>query len=230
MKFIKTHIATLIFLAVSPLFCAGEDTIDKVMRKQIGPPENQIRIAASLFEGGSGFTRDLTQAYIWCRRVAMVAPSSKASLLLKQIESELSTSQKVEGVKELHVWFNISSAAGDATSKASMLLLEKEMTLEQRATAMDQARGAYAAIDALDKQRKSSIKRAIINNLRQLNAAADQYFIENNNSRTVKIVDLVGADKYVKNLNVVAGELYGPSEIPQNSEFIATMPDGTKVN
>ncbi len=47
----------------------------------------------------------------------------------------------------------------------------------------------------------------MLNNARQLSAAADQYFLENGVSSVV-IDGLVGATNYVKAVNTVAGETY----------------------
>lgn len=66
---------------------------------------------------------------------------------------------------------------------------------------------AAMAIPAFQKVRTSSQDKAILNNARQLGAAADQYFLEQGTTN-VGIADLVGADKYVKALNTVAREQY----------------------
>ena len=66
---------------------------------------------------------------------------------------------------------------------------------------------AAMAIPAFQKVRQSSQDKAVLNNARQLSAAADQYFLENGVS-TVASADLVGSDKYVKAVNTVAGETY----------------------
>lgn len=66
---------------------------------------------------------------------------------------------------------------------------------------------AAMAIPAFQKVRQSSQDKAVLNNARQLSAAADQYFLENGVS-TVASTDLVGSDKYVKAINTVAGESY----------------------
>ena len=66
---------------------------------------------------------------------------------------------------------------------------------------------AAMAIPAFQKVRTSSQDKAILNNARQLAAAADQYFLENGVS-TVAQTNLVGAAAYVKALNLVAGETY----------------------
>ena len=69
---------------------------------------------------------------------------------------------------------------------------------------------AAMAIPAFQKVRVSSQDKAVLNNARQLAAAADQYFLENGVS-TVTQGNLVGASNYVKALNLVANETYPAS-------------------
>jgi len=66
---------------------------------------------------------------------------------------------------------------------------------------------AAMAIPAFQKVRTSSQDKAVLNNARQLAAAADQYFLENGVS-SVSQSSLVGATNYVKALNLVANEAY----------------------
>jgi len=66
---------------------------------------------------------------------------------------------------------------------------------------------AAMAIPAFQKVRQSSQDKAVLNNARQLAAAADQYFLENGVS-SVASAALVGATNYVKAINTVAGESY----------------------
>ena len=66
---------------------------------------------------------------------------------------------------------------------------------------------AAMAIPAFQKVRTSSQDKAVLNNARQLAAAADQYFLENGVS-SVSQGNLVGATNYVKALNLVANESY----------------------
>jgi type IV pilus assembly protein PilA len=66
---------------------------------------------------------------------------------------------------------------------------------------------AAMAIPAFQKVRQSSQDKAVLNNVRQLSGASDQYFLENGVS-TVARVSLVGATAYVKTLNTVAQESY----------------------
>ena len=66
---------------------------------------------------------------------------------------------------------------------------------------------AAMAIPAFQKVRQSSQDKAVLNNARQLAAAADQYFLENGVSFVTQS-SLVGAANYVKALNLVANESY----------------------
>ncbi len=67
---------------------------------------------------------------------------------------------------------------------------------------------AAMAIPAFQKVRQASRQKTILNNIRQLSAAADQYFLEAGVS-TVASSALIGSDKYIKNpINIVASEVY----------------------
>jgi type IV pilus assembly protein PilA len=68
---------------------------------------------------------------------------------------------------------------------------------------------AAMAIPAFQKVRASSQDKAVLNNLRQLGSAADQYFLENGASQVASAV-LVGTNssQYIKNIQTVANETY----------------------
>jgi type IV pilus assembly protein PilA len=66
---------------------------------------------------------------------------------------------------------------------------------------------AAMAIPAFQKVRAASQSKTILNNLRQLNAAAQQYYLENGVA-TVAYGSLVGPTLYIKQIQVVAGETY----------------------
>jgi type IV pilus assembly protein PilA len=55
--------------------------------------------------------------------------------------------------------------------------------------------------------RPSTVDKAVLNNARQLAAGADEYF-NAHGVTTCALTDLVGPDKYVKALNLVAEEIY----------------------
>ncbi|PTX95540.1 pilus assembly protein [Opitutus sp. ER46] len=68
---------------------------------------------------------------------------------------------------------------------------------------------AAMAIPAFQKVRASSQGKAVLNNLRQLSSAADQYFLEHGVTHVETNV-LVGSNstQYIRNLETVAGETY----------------------
>ncbi len=66
---------------------------------------------------------------------------------------------------------------------------------------------AAMAIPAFQKVRIASQDKAVLNNARQMAAAADQYYLENG-ATFAGSSSLVGATNYVKALNTVASEGY----------------------
>ena len=66
---------------------------------------------------------------------------------------------------------------------------------------------AAMAVPAFKKIQTMSQDKAVLNNARQLSAAADQFYLDNGVS-TVSISNLIGYTSYVRALNSVAGEKY----------------------
>jgi type IV pilus assembly protein PilA len=87
---------------------------------------------------------------------------------------------------------------------------------------------AAMAIPAFQKVRDSSQEKAVTNNLRQLEAAADQYYLENNVT-TATFDQLVGPDKYVKAVNPVVGEDYRQIEFKQGEPLHVQLPSGKVI-
>ncbi len=71
---------------------------------------------------------------------------------------------------------------------------------------------AAMAIPAFQKVRASSQDKTVLNNLRQLSSAADQYFLEQGVT-SVNSTDLVGTNttQYIKQIQTVAQETYTAS-------------------
>ena len=86
---------------------------------------------------------------------------------------------------------------------------------------------AAMAIPAFQKVRQSSQDKAILNNARQLSAAADQYFLENGVS-SVASGSLIGATNYVKAVNTVAAEAY-PAGFTQGITITITGVAGART-
>lgn len=81
---------------------------------------------------------------------------------------------------------------------------------------------AAMAIPAFQKVRTESQKKAVTNNIRQLTAAADQYFLEHGTT-SVAVADLVGRENYVKELKPAAGETY-PETLTQGVQANVSWP------
>ena len=86
---------------------------------------------------------------------------------------------------------------------------------------------AAMAIPAFQKVRASSQDKAVLNNMRQLGAAADQYFLENGTSEC-GITSLVGSSAYIKALNTVANENY-PAGYTQGYSIVVTNIAGARA-
>ncbi len=86
---------------------------------------------------------------------------------------------------------------------------------------------AAMAIPAFQKVRASSQDKTVLNNMRQLGGAADQYFLEHGTSN-VGIADLVGSSNYIKTLNTVANESY-PANFTQGVTITVTGVAGART-
>jgi type IV pilus assembly protein PilA len=86
---------------------------------------------------------------------------------------------------------------------------------------------AAMAIPAFQKVRASSQDKAVLNNMRQLGAAADQYFLENGTSTAI-LGALVGSSNYIKALNTVANEVY-PADYTQGITITVTGVAGVRT-
>jgi type IV pilus assembly protein PilA len=88
---------------------------------------------------------------------------------------------------------------------------------------------AAMAVPAFQKVRSSSQEKAVLNNLRQLAAAADQYYLEHGVT-TATYTDLVGPDKYVKTVTSVAGENYHLLRFQAGRPLQVRLSDGRTIH
>lgn len=86
---------------------------------------------------------------------------------------------------------------------------------------------AAIAIPTFQKVRASAQDRVVLNNMRQLGAAADQYLMEAGET-TVAITSLVGSSAYIKALNTVANETY-PDVYTQGVTITVTGIGGSRT-
>ncbi len=89
---------------------------------------------------------------------------------------------------------------------------------------------AAMAIPAFQKVRRTSQDKTITNNLRQLNAAAQQYFLEQG-ATSVTSANLVGTetDKYIKSVATVRSETYPATINATDATLTATSGQGDVV-
>jgi len=82
---------------------------------------------------------------------------------------------------------------------------------------------ATMAVPAWQKSRLRTQNETILNNLRQINTAAQQYFLETGDF-SVALTDLVGTgtDKYVKPIKIVRGEAYPATILVSDTQITAT--------
>jgi|GEM_PF-2382642 len=89
--------------------------------------------------------------------------------------------------------------------------------------------GIPIMIPAMAKVRETSQRKTIINNLRQLASAADQYFLKKGES-LVSVEALIGEQAYIKKFEVVAGETYPERISTGQKEIVAVLPSGESVS
>lgn len=87
---------------------------------------------------------------------------------------------------------------------------------------------SIAAIAAFKKVRESSLQKAILNNLRQIAAAADQFSLENGRDPE-SIEELIGPDKFIKALITVDGERYDILDLRQGLPLLVIRKSGEVV-
>ena len=72
------------------------------------------------------------------------------------------------------------------------------------------------------------LKMGILNNLRQVAAARDQFKLENNRDPG-SVADLVGDNSYIRRLQTVGGEDYSGLSMAEGQLLTVTTPDGTTI-
>ena len=89
----------------------------------------------------------------------------------------------------------------------------------------------YGLTGTFENVRTASRDKAVLCHLRQLAAAADQYFLENNVQVVERYEDLVGPAKYIKAQIPVAGEDYRANFPLRNGAILsADFPNGRIIN
>lgn len=112
-----------------------------------------------------------------------------------------------------------------ATETATLLKDGKELRIRINSSRIvDAPAGASGSTTKIS----SETSFAIISNLRQISAAADQYYMETGRN-TTSLDQLVGATKYIKQLNPVAGEDYSVLKLAHGNPLSVTTASGETV-
>ncbi len=88
---------------------------------------------------------------------------------------------------------------------------------------------AAMAIPAFQKVRQASQEKVVLNNLHQLAAAADQYYLEHGVTTTT-YDDLVGPGKYIQRLVPAMGEDYHRIEFKSGEPLRVRLPNGRVID
>ena len=83
------------------------------------------------------------------------------------------------------------------------------------------------AIPVVLHVQRESQNKTVLNNMRQLDAAANMYFFENATT-TADVTSLVGSDLYVKQLSTIAQEYY-PMNFTQGDPIIVSGIGGART-
>jgi len=120
----------------------------------------------------------------------------------------------------------------DKVDAANMQLTAAKAQLEASNAKLAEAKAA--ALAALPSRNLSigltprELKQEVLNNLRQISAARDQYRLENG-SYPGSVAALVGDQSYIRRIRTVGGEDYSGLSMGDNQVLTVTTPDGTSV-
>ena len=79
-------------------------------------------------------------------------------------------------------------------------------------------------VSDLRKETEASLERAINNNILQLAAVADQFYLETGKT-SASFTDIVGPTKYAKRIQSVDGETY-PTSFKKGEPIVVRLKDG----
>jgi len=115
------------------------------------------------------------------------------------------------------------SAYDPATETATLIKDGAEVRVRLNAAQIKAATSAAATMTPTE------ITKAVLNNLRQISGAADQYFLETGKT-SVTLAELVGPTKYIKQLIPVDGESHGGLQLRSGIPMAVTTAHGVNVS
>jgi hypothetical protein len=90
-------------------------------------------------------------------------------------------------------------------------------------------RTAKVQTKTVSPEQEQIIRKAVLNNLRMIAAASDQFYLENGKSQTT-LAEIVGPTKYIKELRSADGEDYGRLVLRQGVNLSVTTASGVTVS
>jgi hypothetical protein len=173
-------------------------------------------VAAALVAGGASL---LAQPAIELRGVLLEGGAVRLSLLDRSSD----TSRWVE-VGQTFSGYKVTGY--DAASETATLNKDGSVLRVSLAGMKIKPADPLAMIPTRTRE---EIQKAVLNNLRQISAAADQYYLEHGGN-TVPLAELVGPTKYIKQLNPVDGESYAGMQLKSGVPVSVTTAQGISVS
>lgn len=138
---------------------------------------------------------------------------------------------KTREIATLHQSNAALQAELDKVDAANMQLTAAKAQLEASNAKYAETKAAAVAAPAKNLSiglTPRELKQEIMNNLRQISAARDQFRLENN-SYPGSVATLVGDTSYIRRIRTAAGEDYSNLSMGDNQVLTVTTPDGTAV-
>lgn len=236
----KTLITVLIFGILSSL--AGAKNVEKLMavmevdKQMVGgfeamlPIADQLSAQLSLNEKEkeellgiyrNWFNHDIDRAKL-SREIAELYRQTFSEKEIQDLLDFYSSPTGQKLVQEFPVLAQKQAQLGmaEAESKQKLLLEKLSPFIEKHSPKSSAYEGG----------RRTSQEKTILNNLRMLASAADQYFLENG-VNDVEIDQLIGPGKYIKELKPVDGEDYSELDLSMDAnEWTIVSEGGITVN
>ena len=196
----KNYLKIFLLLGTLPVLSVGSE-IDLVGEWAIAPSGQKTTAIMKFLDDGTvvNTTADGYGSYQFLDDGRLMIEFPDAIILghPKMIEGKIMLNGTISTSQPLSLSFSAVTDDKVEAAKAS----QREIK-----SAMDEY------MEAMERVRKTSQEKMIINNLRQLASAAQQYMLETG-SKSASYADIVGEDKYIRGLEPANGETYEGMEI-----------------
>ena len=130
------------FILLAAAGFSADDFAETKKKAETGDANAQYNLGIMYYEP-NGVPRDYAEAMSWYRKAADQGLAS-AQYKLGWMYYKGDGVQK--DLVQAHLWFNIGAANGEESAKMVLGIVEKEMTLEQKAEAMKLARSLFSKL------------------------------------------------------------------------------------